>query len=332
MHAGTAVQLPGVVGIVVPDQLDDLRVDLDRVDVPDSVIGRLLHGAAAAGAKHQYLFDGRQEVGQCRGLHVEVAERHLTGVVIDGLGPLAIDEDADLVGNARMAQQGLAQPLVGRELRLQPRPGHDGQHYRGRQHDRLPGAPPTAGQLVRRDQCRQQAEQGDGPQGVVRQQQEQQGDDKQAAGTRAQQVGGVGARHGITVAHQCQGNTAGGKKEGQGMQQVERCQVERLLPVPEDLLGVERHLPCEQVAAERGDAEQHQGERVNGVKARQQGAAGEGDERAAGAVTEQGQADDHPGEMMPLAYGEQPHQKDLVAERGRRDECNGQEGRAGGPG
>ena len=59
------------------------------------------------------------------------------------------------------------------------------------------------------------------------------------------------------------------------MQQVECQQVQRLAPFPEDLLGVEGHLLCSQVAADGGDAEQQQVERVDRIETWQQGLAGE---------------------------------------------------------
>jgi hypothetical protein len=81
--------------------------------------------------------------------------------------------------------------------------------------------------------------------------------------------------------------------------------------------------------ASSSDAEQDEVEPVDLPVALQQGVSRQGDEGPAGTVTQQGQADDHVGKVVPLDDGEQPHQQDLVAECGARDQGDGKAWMAG---
>ena len=80
-HAGCAVRRPGELREPPLHQIDDLRIELDRVDAARVVVERLQHVGAGARAEHQHPRPREQMVRQGGGELVEIGERLAPAVV-----------------------------------------------------------------------------------------------------------------------------------------------------------------------------------------------------------------------------------------------------------
>ena len=81
LDLGAVVDAAGELGVVLPHQLDDLGIQLDRDDLRYAVQDRQQHLLAGARAKDQRLRRRQQMVGHRGGGEVEVAER--SGVAVE---------------------------------------------------------------------------------------------------------------------------------------------------------------------------------------------------------------------------------------------------------
>ena len=118
-------------------------------------------------------------------------------------------------------------------------------------------------------------------------------------------------------------DATGREEEGYEEGEVDERQVEQLAGVPDDLQRVERHALRKHEATDHRQAEEQRAGRERLLEPRLQPAAQERDERAAGAVTQQREADDHPGKVVPLHDRQHAHQQDLVTNRRRGNQQRG---------
>ena len=144
------------------------------------------------------------------------------------------------------------------------------------------------------------------------------GDDGQdAAGGRAGQVGRVGTVDPLGLCRQQQGDGRAAAEERGRQGDVVQGEHRSLPPVVGDAEGIEWQVEGEQVGANsrQGKPPTEAGQGTHGVTFLQAGEKGE--EGAAGAKAEQGQADDHEGEMVELRHREEAREVDFKGQRGR---------------
>ena len=137
------------------------------------------------------------------------------------------------------------------------------------------------------------------------------------------QIGAIDGADAPRPSGKDKGDGARRGEERHGKQQIDRRQMDLLAPIPNDLERVERQVPRQRIAPDRRDAEQGGQRGEASVEPRQQAMLDEYQERSAGTVAEQRQADDHVGEVVPQGDREQARQKDLVGDGRQREERDG---------
>ncbi len=118
-------------------------------------------------------------------------------------------------------------------------------------------------------------------------------------------------------------NTGRGAGERNHEQEVNQQQTQRLLRIPEQLEGIERHPLGKQKAAQCGDCEQRGSADEDGRKAGLEDVLPQRDQCTADTVAEQRDADDEVGEMVPLDDREKAHQQHFVSEGAGRQQADG---------
>ena len=139
------------------------------------------------------------------------------------------------------------------------------------------------------------------------------------------QIGRVDAGDGRTRLGQGQDDAGCATKEGHDQHSIDRKEIGDLPEVPDDLKRIERNgldhakLPGAVAAKEQGADDEGCG------KARLQPSPHQRHEGSARPEAEQGNADDHVGEVVPLNDGEQPNEQDLVGQDPGREERDRQD-------
>ena len=357
---GARIQIAGEVGIAVLDQADQLRVELDRIDLAGVVIKREQRVGAAAGAEDQDLRRGQQVIRQRRRGVVQVGERLQVVVECGDRGQaVAVGEHRDLGGRleqvveaeargvaerdlaalhrAKEAKragalgvdhgarhpQRLAQAFVGRELEGGP-DGRQGEHHgqgTGGVEQRPDAA--SAAAVTEADQRRREhAERADQLQRPARHDHEQQAQNAERAEAGAEQIGAIDPPDRIGEARQRQADGGRAAEERHDQDRVQRAQIQDLARVPDQLEGIERQSLGEREADDRGDPEQRGEAGERRARTGLQASAGEGQKRAARAVAEQRDADHHVSEVVPLDDREQAREQHLVREHRGRDQAD----------
>ena len=159
-----------------------------------------------------------------------------------------------------------------------------------------------------------QAQQRGPAQGARGGHQQQQKDAAQATSRRPQNIRGVKARDLVGEAGEAQANGGGGAEEGQDEQGIDEAQSRQLPGIPEDFQGVETDPLGGEEGQQRRQAEETGGGSKDPREALPQTLLRQGDDGPCRPIAQQGHADHHVGEVVPLDDGEEPHQQDLVAQ------------------
>ena len=115
---GPLVQMAREIGVAAADQIDQLRVQLDRVDRARLVVQREQHVRAAARSEHQDARPVEQVVRQRGGGEIQIGERPEVAVERgDRAQPLAVGEHADLLGRLDQIVQAQPRRVAERDLR-----------------------------------------------------------------------------------------------------------------------------------------------------------------------------------------------------------------------
>jgi len=208
--------------------------------------------------------------------------------------------------------------------------GSDGaeKHQRGcrsrdaeAEHD-APGAPAPRGVC---GPCRR-GQQGEGSHGVQKRrlrQDEHEQDHCEAAGAAAEHVRAVQHVHPLGVVHQRQPDDQGAEEERHEESQVVGRHQQALPAAVEDVLGVKGQGLRGAEAQRHGEREREGQRHRPRVEARLEPSPEQREQRPACSEAEQGRADDEVGEVVPARHREAPHQGQLQAEHGHRDEKHG---------
>ncbi len=320
------VELAGEVGIGRPNQPDELRIELDRVDGCGAVIQREQHVGPAAGTEDQDRGPLQQVIGQRSGRVVEITER--LGPAVEGgddAEPIAIGEDAELrrrlervveAEPGRMAErdgraaddgeeaerarlfaqhfgpgdeQRLAQPLVLGEPQFSPRRRHHGK--RGKRAESDEGGRPSSRGIDHPDAGQRsgnKSEPGDELERQGRHDEEQGGRDAEGASPGTDQVVAVDPADMVRESGESEPNTGSAAKEWHREQEVENGNIEELPGIPDHGERVEGQTLGDREDDDGRDAEERGASSENGGDVASQPILREGEEGAAGAVAKEG--------------------------------------------
>jgi hypothetical protein len=118
-------------------------------------------------------------------------------------------------------------------------------------------------------------------------------------------------------------NAGGSAEKGNSKQQVVRREIKQLPRVPDHSEGIEGQTLGQRKRGDRREAEERCAEGEYGGEAGTQAILKQGQKAAARAIAEQGDADRHVGEVVPLDDREEARQENLVGQRAGGNEADG---------
>ena len=248
--------------------------------------------------------------GNCRASHhTDKAER--ARALMDHFGARRVECDA--------------QPLVFGEARRNPRFRREcGQCHACRCQRQRATSLRAAGGADAGDGRGHKTKREDRPQTLGRRQHKQGRDHRCCADACADEVEPIDPPDAFAEAHESQADAIGGAEKRNRQYQVRHSYVKELARPPHEFERVERETLHEGEPDKRGNPEKGRIDLPCRHEAPEQEAARERDEGAAKAVAQQGNADDHEGEMLPLHNRVQTYQQHFVGDGSARNEsyCN----------
>ena len=155
---------------------------------------------------------------------------------------------------------------------------------------------------------------------MLRDKHEQCADNQHGTEACAEQIEAIDATDRATTAGQREADARGRKKERYEEHQVEKTQIKELARVPDHFERVKGNTLAEHEAQHHRDTEQQRAHGKCRLESSLQLTPEQCDAGATRAVAEQGEADDHVREVMPLHDRQHAHQQQFVADGACRDE------------